>query len=276
MIESQNSHRVIVAAKLARLQPICYGLTEQNVQPPPQTIPNRSRITVDGKFFRRGAEKFFVKGITYGPFAPNAQGEPFASPEKTAQDFVLIRELGANVLRVYDPPPRWLLDLAAQSDLLLLVDVPWFSQHSEINPSQAREAVRKAVTQCATHPAVFAFSVVNEITPEAAKNFGVAATIRLIENLIAEAKHLNPDCLYTFANYPPAEFLQPRNLDFACFNIYFTSRSALSKNILLMRKFSQATNHCCSAKRALIHSAKVKHANAKFFPGKSRKSFAAD
>lgn len=185
-----------------------------------QPISNRPRVTVDGKFFRRGAEKFFVKGVTYGPFAPNAQGEPFASPEKTAQDFALIRELGANLLRIYNLPPRWFLDLAAQNDLLLLVDVPWFSPHSDINPAKARDAVRHAVTQCAAHPAVFAFSVVNEITPKAAQKFGVAATVRLIEELIAEAKRIQPDCLCTFANYPPSEFLQPRNADFGCFNIY--------------------------------------------------------
>jgi GT2 family glycosyltransferase len=185
-----------------------------------QPISNRPRVTVDGKFFRRGAEKFFIRGVTYGPFAPNAQGEPFASPERTAQDFALVRELGANLLRIYNPPPRWFLDLAAQNDLLLLMDVPWFSPHSNINPAQAREAVRRAVTQCAAHPAVFAFSVVNEITPKAAQKFGVAATVRLIEELIAEARRIQPDCFFTFANYPPSEFLQPRNADFACFNIY--------------------------------------------------------
>ena len=30
----------------------------------------RPRVTVDGKFFRRGAEKLYLKGVSYGPFAP--------------------------------------------------------------------------------------------------------------------------------------------------------------------------------------------------------------
>ena len=64
--------------------------------------------------------------------------------------------------------------------LLLLVDVSWFSPHAPINPSAARNAVRQAVSQCGAHPAVFAFSVVNEITPEAAQKFGVKATGHLI------------------------------------------------------------------------------------------------
>src|SRR5688572_25655313 len=89
---------------------------------------SRARVTVDGKFFRLGAEKFYVKGVAYGPFPPNAAGQPFASPEQTAADFAQIRELGANVVRVYDVPARWFLDLAAEHELKLLIDIPWDRQ----------------------------------------------------------------------------------------------------------------------------------------------------
>src|SRR5258708_6025832 len=86
------------------------------------------RVRVDGKFFRLGASKFQVKGVAYGPFRPNAEGEMFASPEQTAQDFKLINDLGANVLRLYHVPPGWFLDLAAAHHLRLLIDIPW-SKH---------------------------------------------------------------------------------------------------------------------------------------------------
>ena len=52
---------------------------------------SRPRVVVDGKFFRLGDKKFYVKGIAYGPLPPNAQGQPFASPEQTASDLDLIR-----------------------------------------------------------------------------------------------------------------------------------------------------------------------------------------
>jgi len=202
-------------------------LRRQN--PMMQSDSAHPRARVDGKFFRRGAEKLFIKGVTYGPFTPNAQSEPFASPEKTAQDFALLRELGVNLLRIYNVPPRWFLELAAPNDFLLFVDVPWFSPFCPIDATKARDAVRQAVAECAAHPAVFAISVVNEITPEAAEKFGVAATVRLIEELIAEARCLQPDCLYTFANYPPAQFLQPANTDFICFNVYLHDREPFQK-----------------------------------------------
>ena len=52
-------------------------------------------------------------------------GQPFASPEQTALDLDQIRELGANVIRIYHVPPRWFLDLAEAAELKVLVDIPW-------------------------------------------------------------------------------------------------------------------------------------------------------
>src|SRR4051794_27049140 len=112
------------------------------------------RVSVDGKFFRLGQKKFYVKGVAYGPFPPlaAASGQPFASPEQTAADFVQIRQLGANLIRIYHPPPKWFLDLAAEHELKLFVDIPW-NQHlcfldADETRGQARDAVRRAVYSC--------------------------------------------------------------------------------------------------------------------------------
>jgi beta-galactosidase/beta-glucuronidase len=106
-------------------------------------------MCVDGRFFRLGGKKFYVKGLAYGPFAPNAAGQCFASPEQTAADLAQIRDAGANLIRVYQVPAKWLLDLAAEHALKVLVDVPW-SHHrcfldSREEQALAREAVRRAV-----------------------------------------------------------------------------------------------------------------------------------
>jgi glycosyltransferase involved in cell wall biosynthesis len=183
-----------------------------------------SRITVDGKFFRSGARKFHIKGITYGPFAPNPEGTSFCSPEQTRRDFEQLRDLQANLLRVYYVPPPWFLDLAAEHDLKILIDVPWpkhlcFLESYDVQ-LEARQSVRQAVTACKGHPAVFAYSVVNEIPAEIVRWSGVAQITRFIEELIQDAKVIDPECLCTFASFPPTEFLQPRNIDFFCFNVY--------------------------------------------------------
>ena len=196
---------------------------------------NRPRVTVDGKFFRRGAEKLFLKGVSYGPFAPGKDGQPFASLEQTTADFALIKELGANLLRIYHVPPRWFLDLAAQSNLLLLIDIPWNKHLVFLDDSarrtEARQAVCHAVLACAHHPAVFAYSVANEIPADVVRWSGAARVADFIDELVAEAKRIDPDCLCTYANFPSTEFLHPQTLDFVCFNVYLHQKSAF-KNYL--------------------------------------------
>jgi glycosyltransferase involved in cell wall biosynthesis len=194
-------------------------------------MSSRLRVTIDGKFFRLGAKKFCVKGVTYGPFAPDAAGEQFGTPEQARRDFELISELGANTLRIYYGPPRWFLDLAHSFGLKLLVDIPW-SKHlcfleDERHREGAFEAVRQAVRQCAGHPAVFAFSVVNEIPSDIARWSGAGDVGEFLDDLVDAAKEIDPHCLCTMGNYPPTEFLRPRNLDFLTFNVYLHQQRPL-------------------------------------------------
>jgi GT2 family glycosyltransferase len=182
------------------------------------------RVSVDGKFFRLGEKKFYAKGVAYGPFAPNAAGQPFASPEQTGRDFAQIRELGANLVRVYHVPAKWFLDLAGEHKLKVLIDIPW-NKHlcfldSASQRAEAREAVRRAVFACARHPAVFAFSVANEIPPDILRWSGARAVASFIDDLVQEAKGADPECLCTFTNYPSTEFLRPQSMDFLSFNVY--------------------------------------------------------
>jgi len=37
-------------------------------------IATSARVVVDGKFFRLGGKKFYLKGVSYGPFAPDGSG----------------------------------------------------------------------------------------------------------------------------------------------------------------------------------------------------------
>lgn len=198
-------------------------------------VASRPRASVDGKFFRLGARKFYVHGLAYGPFEPNAAGRRFASPEQTAADFAQIRGLGANLVRVYDLPDRWFLDLAAQQQLQVFIDIPWnkhvcFLESARLR-AETRATVRRAVLACGRHPAVFAFSVANEIAPDIVRWSGAKAVADFLDELILEAKQADPESLCTFVNYPPTEFLRPQCTDFVCFNVYLHQESAF-KNYL--------------------------------------------
>jgi glycosyltransferase involved in cell wall biosynthesis len=198
--------------------------------------PN-GRIRRDGKFFRLGDEKFYVKGVTYGPFEPGSDAQPFHGIDQTRRDFELMNELGANCLRIYHVPPHWFLDLAKEMGLNVFLDVAWPKNLAFVDDPQvarqARVAVRHAARACGNHPALFALSVVNEIPSDLVRLMGPARVEAFIDELVAIAKQEAPQCLVTFANYPTTEYLKPMRTDFVCFNVYLhdnrTFRNYLSR-----------------------------------------------
>jgi cellulose synthase/poly-beta-1,6-N-acetylglucosamine synthase-like glycosyltransferase len=187
-----------------------------------QVVANRVRR--DGKFFRLGSEKFHVKGVTYGPFAPNSAGHPLPERDQVQRDFGQIRQLGANCIRLYNLPPRWFLDTAEEYGLKILLDIAWPKNLTFIGDDdlmhQARAAVRHAARSCGNHPALFALSVVNEIPPDLVRFVGPRKVENFIDELADIARAQAPACLVTFANFPTTEYLQPRGVDFVCFNVY--------------------------------------------------------
>src|SRR5688500_19085682 len=64
-------------------------------------------IRAVAKFFFEGDRKFFVKGVTYGPFRPDSEGHYLGSPEQAQRDLAQMREIGLNLVRIYHVPPRW-------------------------------------------------------------------------------------------------------------------------------------------------------------------------
>ncbi len=207
----------------------------------PQAVTHR--VTVDGKFFRAGPAKFHVKGVSYGPFAPDDDGFTVGRPEQARRDLEQIVGLGANTLRVYHVPPRWFLDLSAELGLRVLIDIPWakhlcFLDRDELQ-ADARRKVREAATACAGHPAVLAFSLVNEISPEIARWSGPGRIERFIESLAEVVRAIDPGALCTFASYPPTEFLQPRNLDFVCFNVYLHQRTTFDAYLARLQSLAE-------------------------------------
>jgi glycosyltransferase involved in cell wall biosynthesis len=202
---------------LAALNPVNGGRARR-------VAPATDRVWRDGKFFRLGTEKFYVRGVTYGPFKPNIDGDPLPDRDQVRRDFAQMNELGANCLRVYHVPPRWFLDEAAAANLKIFLDVAWpknlnFAGDSTVI-AQAESAVRHAARVAGRHPALFALSVVNEMPADIVRLVGAKKVESFIDHLVGIAKDEAPQCLVTFANYPTTEYLNPRAIDFVCFNVY--------------------------------------------------------
>src|SRR5262249_29236877 len=187
------------------------------------------RVRVDGKFFARGGQRLWVRGVTYGPFAPGAGGEPFPAPDRVADDFARMRAAGINSVRTYHVPPEWLLYLAEESGLTVLVGLPWvdlpWRQHLfflESRPTQreAREFVRRAAQVGRNHPSILAYCIGNEIPPAILRWHGARRVERFLAELRDVAKQADPAGLVTYASYLPTEYLDLSSLDFATFNVY--------------------------------------------------------
>jgi hypothetical protein len=97
-----------------------------------------------GKFLYVGEEKFFARGVTYGPFGADGSAQEYGHLEQVERDFAAIRSLGANCIRTYTVPPRWLLDCAQRHGLYVMVGLPWEQHVAFLDDPQAGAGHRQA------------------------------------------------------------------------------------------------------------------------------------
>ncbi|MCC7417145.1 MAG: glycosyltransferase [Acidobacteria bacterium] len=182
------------------------------------------RAEVDGKFLRVGGERFLVKGVAYGTFAPDAEGCQFPSGAQIDRDFGLMAELGINTIRTYTAPRLDLLDAAARHGLRVMVGLSWAQHVAFLDDGRLRRSIRTEVAsrvrELGSHPAVLLFALGNEIPPGVARWHGRVRIERFLRSLYAHAKEASPDSLLTYVNFPPTEFLDLSFLDVCAFNVY--------------------------------------------------------
>jgi GT2 family glycosyltransferase len=193
------------------------------------------RVEVHGKFLWSGTTKFFVRGVSYGPFQSDAMGSPFPSAERINQDLALMRQAGINTLRTYNVPPQRLLDLAQQWNIRVLVGIPW-EQHvcfldDRRTARHIRAAVSRAVRFCNGHPSILAYFIGNEIPSPIVRWHGPKKVSHFLEQLYDTAKAIDPLTLVTYANYPPTEYLQTDFADFYAVNVYLHAESAYRRYV---------------------------------------------
>ena len=191
----------------------------------------RPRPRVDGKFLWLGDEKLYVRGATYGTFAAGENGIAYPKPQVVDADFERMAESGLNAVRTYTVPPAWLLDLAAEHALHVMVGLPWEHHVAFLeDKGQAKsieERVRAGVASCAGHPAVLCYTVGNEVRAPIVRWHGRRRVERFLERLALAARDEDPDGLVTYVNYPTTEYLELPFLDLACFNVYLEARETL-------------------------------------------------
>jgi GT2 family glycosyltransferase/sugar lactone lactonase YvrE len=173
---------------------------------------------------RAGTERFLVKGVTYGTFAPDAQGYQFPSLAQVAEDFRLMAELGINTVRLYTPPRRELLDEASRQGLRVIVGLPWSQHVAFLDDRRLRRRIRREVLgevrALGDHPALLMFALGNEIPAGVVRWHGRLRVERFLRGLYHDAKQASPDSVFTYVNFPPTEFLDLSFFDVCAFNVY--------------------------------------------------------
>src|SRR5213083_608214 len=184
--------------------------------PPEVPTPRKfaeGRPTVQGKFLFLGAEKFWVRGISYGTFYMDENRQERLAPETVERDFSQMAARGFNVVRVYTAPPRWLLDVAWKHGLRVMIGLNWGEHMAFLDePGRIEEIegrIRTWIRSCAGHPAVFGYSIGNEIPASIVRWHGRRRVERFIERLYRIAKEEDPHALVTYNVYLEA----PRSLE---------------------------------------------------------------
>lgn len=201
------------------------------------------RWQTDGKFFRSGATRVWMKCVTYGPF-PGGWADSFDA------DFSKIAAAGFNSLRLYEMPPRPLLDAAEKHGLQVFGGLKWkqsadFFRRPEFYSTAGIE-LAKALNETGDHPALAGVFVGNEIPADLVRWMGPVKVREAIERLIDLGREISPKLLYAYANYPSTEYLEPENADFTAFNIYL-------ENPNLFRRYIKRLQHI-SGDRPLVIS----------------------
>jgi GT2 family glycosyltransferase len=189
----------------------------------PQLFPYDERPRARGKFLFIGAQKYWVKGVTYGTFRPRANGTDYPSVAQLDSDFAAMADNGINTVRVYTVPPRELLDAAQRHGLRVMVGLPW-EQHILFldgdHPGNIEQRVREAARSCAGHPALLCLAIGNEIPPSIVRWYGKRRIEEFLHRLYHVVKSEDPQALVTYVNFPTTEYLELPFLDLFCFNVY--------------------------------------------------------
>ena len=190
-----------------------------------------TRLAIDGKFLRLDDERFLVSGASYGTFAPDADGLQFPSLDRMASDFAAMATAGINTVRTYTPPTESLLDAAASQGLQVMAGLSW-PQHLQFlddrrTPRRIRHDAVRQVKRLAAHPAILMVAVGNEIPGSIVRWHGHRRVERFLSTLYDDVKAAAPDCLFSYVNYPPTEFLHLECFDVCAFNVYLHQEPSL-------------------------------------------------
>ncbi|HEX4862601.1 MAG TPA: glycosyltransferase [Acidimicrobiales bacterium] len=211
------------------------------------TTTPMGRVRVDGQAFMCGDAAFRFRGVTYGTFEPDVDGELYPDRHTVKLDFAAMSEHGFTVARTYTVPPERVLAAAADTGLRVLAGLFWEDWRYMVGTSvrqrrairrQARDIARRAAVELAGNEQVLGISVGNEIPADVVRWLGGSVVSDTIESLTDAVRDVDPALLVTYANYPTTEYLQLDCLDFVSFNVFLDREADLRRYLTRLQHVS--------------------------------------
>ena len=179
------------------------------------------------RVFRCDPEKgFFLNGRSY-PLRgvsrhQDLKGKGNAlSYEDHKADMAIIRELGANTLRLaHYQHAQEFYDLCDENGIVVWAEIPYITMHMPNGRENTLSQMRELITQCYNHPCIAVWGLSNEITAASAVNEDLLENHRLLNEL---CHRMDPTRLTTMADVFMLEIDSPilEIPDINSYNLYF-------------------------------------------------------
>ena len=195
------------------------------------------RVSVDGKYLSLDGRPFHVRGVTYGSFAPRADGELFPERARVRSDFRAMSDAGLNTVRTYSVPPADVLDAAEEDGLRVIVGLHYDDWRVEPRPgrratsrvrSAGLRAVDAAVERCAGLDNVLAIAVGNEVPGDLVRLHG-AQISRAHAFALSAGRCAPAGCSRRTSTIRRPSTCSSRSQDLACFNVFLEEPRAFER-----------------------------------------------
>ncbi len=138
-----------------------------------------------------------------------------------AEDIALIREMGANTIRLaHYQHAQEFYDLCDEAGLCVWAEIPYITMHMKNGRANTLSQMRELITQCYNHPSIVCWGLSNEITAASAVNEELLSNHRALNDLCHEMDATRPT---TMANVFMLETDSPILTipDINSYNLYF-------------------------------------------------------
>lgn len=146
---------------------------------------------------------------------------PVLTEEMHREDMELIREIGANTIRLaHYQHAQTFYDLADEYGMVVWAEIPYITHHMPAGRDNTLSQMRELITQCYNHPSVVCWGLSNEITASGAVTEDLMENHRLLNELCHEMDATRPT---TMAHVFMLETDQPivGLADICSYNLYF-------------------------------------------------------